>query len=386
MVFDRLLARTIARSPKSVLLLGPRQTGKSTLMRRLDPDLEINLAHEATFLELAQNPRWLDERLAAARPKTVFIDEVQRLPRLLNTIQAILDQGAGKPPRFLLTGSSARKLRRGRANLLPGRIHSFELGPLCAAECDYKLDLTSALSTGTLPGIYSETNATDRKKTMRTYAATYLKEEIQAEALTRNIEGFARFLPVVAACAGSFLDLSKLASAAMVPRQTALRFFEILEETLIIHRTAAFAKSDRRRLLQHPRYFFFDNGVLNALLANFTASPDRIGVLFEHLLFSQMRTLASARDVEMPISSYRTEHGAEVDFVVEPGRVPWAVECKASHQVGRSDLRGLASFAEIIKGKHRAVIAYLGSVPRIVDGVEVLPWQQFLAELDAALT
>ncbi len=385
MLFSRLVAGAIANSKKSVLLLGPRQTGKSTLMRSLAPDLEIDLAHEAVFLQFAQNPREIEERLAAARPKTVFIDEVQRLPGLLNTIQAILDRGTAKTPRFLLTGSSARKLRRGRANLLPGRIHTFDLGPLCAAECDYKLDLQSALSTGTLPGIYSEPNATDRRKTLRSYAGTYLKEEIQAEALTRNIEGFARFLPVVAACAGSFLDLSKLASEAMVPRQTAVRFFEILEETLILHRTTAFASSARRRLLQHPRYFFFDNGVLNGLLGNFAPSPDRIGGLFEHLFFGQMRALSAARDVEMPISSYRTEHGAEVDFIVEPSNIPWAIECKGSHQVGRSDLRGLASFAEIIKGKHRAVIAYLGSVPRIVDGIEVLPWQQLLSELDVAI-
>jgi len=200
MLFSRLVAGAIANSQKSVLLLGPRQTGKSTLMRALKPDLEIDLAHEAVFLEFAQNPRALEERMAAVKSKTVFIDEVQRLPSLLNTMQSIIDRGAAKSPRFLLTGSSARKLRRGRANLMPGRIHTFDLGPLCAAECDYKLDVQSALATGTLPGIYSEANPNERKKTLRSYAATYLKEEIQAEALTRNIEGFARVLPVVAAC------------------------------------------------------------------------------------------------------------------------------------------------------------------------------------------
>ena len=385
MVFRRLLAPTIVNSKKSVLLLGPRQTGKSTLMRSLAPDLEIDLADESMFLTFAQNPGELEQRLAAARPRTVFIDEVQRLPRLLNTIQAILDK-TSNPPRFLLTESSARKLRRGKANLLPGRIHTFDLGPLCAAECDYKLDLQAALATGTLPGIYSEATPIERKKTLRSYAATYLKEEIQAEALTRNIEGFARFLPVVAACAGSFLDLSKLASEAMVPRQTAVRFFEILEETLLVHRAAAFAKTDRRRLLQHPRYFFFDNGVLNALLRNFAASPDRIGPLFEHFFFGQIRALAAARDADIPVSTYRTEHGAEVDFIVETPASLWAVECKASRQVGRNDLRGLRSFAETAGRKHRAIIAYLGDAPRIVDGVEVLPWQRALAELEEAVT
>jgi predicted AAA+ superfamily ATPase len=384
MLFSRLVSQVIAHSSKSVLLLGPRQTGKSTLMRTLKPDLEINLSEESTFLEFAQNPRELGERLGATKPKTVFIDEVQRLPGLLNTLQSILDRTSPKPPRFLLTGSCARKLHRGQANLLPGRIHTYELGPLCAAEVAYDLDIKAALATGTLPGIYIEKNEADRKKTLRSYAATYLKEEIQAEALTRNIEGFSRFLLVVAACAGTFLDISKLASEAMVPRQTAVRFFEILEETLILFRSEAFAKSERRRLLQHPRFFFFDNGVLNAILSNFVASPDRIGILFEHLFFSQLRASAAAADKDIRISTFRTEHGAEVDFIVERDNFLWAIECKASRNVGQSDLRGLTSFAEIAKRKHRPIVAYMGTTPRLIAGVDVLPWQQVLTELDDA--
>ncbi|MGD0835650.1 MAG: DUF4143 domain-containing protein [Polyangia bacterium] len=160
---------------------------------------------------------------------------------------------------------------------------------------------------------------------------------------------------------------------------------EILEETLLVHRATAFASSDRRRLLRHPRYFFFDNGVLNGLLGNFAVSPDRIGLLFEHFFFGQLRALAAARDVDVPVSSYRTEHGAEVDFIVEPQGKLWAIECKASRQVGPSDLRGLRSFAETAKRRHRAVVAYLGDAPRAIDGVEVLPWQQVLAEIGAAL-
>jgi predicted AAA+ superfamily ATPase len=385
MLFQRLIATTIARSHKSILLLGPRQTGKSTLVQSLSPDLSVNLAHEPTFLAFARNPSELEERLAAATPETVFVDEVQRLPRLLNTIQVILDARSPKPPRFFLTGSSARKLRRGQANLLPGRIHAYKLGPLCAAECDYSLDTRAALSTGTLPGIYAEADERERKKTLRSYAATYLKEEIQAEALTRNIEGFARFLYVAAACAGRFLDLSKLANEALVARQTAVRFFEVLEETLVVNRADPFATSDRRRLLRHPRYFFFDNGVLNALLGNFTASPDRVGVLFEHLFFSQLQATAAAHDADLRVSSFRTEHGAEVDFVVEGEGLLWAIECKASRSVGPSDLRGLASFAAVAKRKHRPLVAYLGEAPRVLQGIEVLPWQRVLRELDDAL-
>jgi uncharacterized protein len=382
-MWTRLLSDVLARSKKSVLLLGPRQVGKSTLVAALGPELTINLANEASFLEFAQNPRALEERLAT-KPRTLFIDEVQRLPRLLNTLQSVLD--GPTPPRVFLTGSSARKLRRGRANLLPGRVHTYELGPLCAAECHYRLNPKSALSTGTLPGIMGEPDERERKKTLRSYAATYLKEEIQAEALTRNIEGFARFLRVAAACAGTYLDLSKLASEAMVPRQTAVRFFEILEETLVVHRADAFAKSERRRLVQHPRFYFFDNGVWNALLANFAVSPDRTGALFEHLLFSQLRATASAHDAELRIGTYRTEHGAEVDFILEGQDLLWAVECKASHNVANTDLRGLKSFADLVgKKRHRQVVVYLGDARRRVEGVDVLPWQELLRELDAEL-
>ncbi|MBI3615388.1 MAG: ATP-binding protein [Candidatus Omnitrophica bacterium] len=376
----RGLEPILQKSKKGVLLLGPRQTGKSTLIHRLSPELSINLALESTYLEFARNPEELTQRLAAKPYKTVFIDEVQRLPTLLNTLQAILDD-TPRPPKFYLTGSSARKLKRGKANLLPGRIHTYFLGPLTCAELNYGLNTKQALSTGTLPGIWTETDEAERTKTLRSYAATYLKEEIQAEALTRNLEGFSRFLFVVAAEAGKFLDLSKLGSDAGIPRQSALRYFEILEDTLILKRCDAFRKSQRKRLIQSPRYFFFDTGVLNGLMGNFIVSQDRIGTLFEHLLFNQIIHGAAAKDKEVRISSYRTTHGAEVDFIVELGKEVVAVEAKASTHIGRSDLRGLRSFSEYYSKPHRPVIAYLGTARKVVEKVEVLPWQLLLRNL-----
>ncbi len=205
----RTLEPLLRKSKKSVLVLGPRQTGKSTLIRNVEPELSINLALESTYLEFARNPAELPQRLAAKPYKTVFIDEVQRLPTLLNTLQALLDE-TPRPPKFYLTGSSARKLRRGNANLLPGRIHTYHLGPLTSAELGRSVNVRRALSTGMLPGIWTEPEERERLKTLRSYAATYLKEEIQAEALTRSLEGFSRFLFVAAAEAGKFLDLSQL--------------------------------------------------------------------------------------------------------------------------------------------------------------------------------
>lgn len=382
-MYPRALTPLLAKSRRSFLLLGPRQVGKSTLVRQLEPELSIDLANEREFLEHASDPGLLEQRLEAERPGTVFIDEVQRLPRMLNTIQSILD-GRRKPPRFMLTGSSARKLRRGRANLLPGRIHTYNLGPLTAAELGAAFDERRALSTGTLPGIYAEDDR-ERKKTLRSYASTYVREEVQAEALTRNVEGFARFLRAAAAGSGQFIDQSRLAREASVTRATLQRYYEILEDTLLAYRIDAFAKSERRRLIQHPRYFLFDVGVYNALVGNFQASGDRIGRLFEHFLVSQIFATAHAFDVDVRVSSYRTEHGAEVDLILEACGETWAIEAKASRSLGPSDLTGLRSFAEFFGKPHRRLIAYFGPHPRTLGDVEALPYRKLLAELQALM-
>src|SRR4026207_1904066 len=249
-MLTRALAQTLRDAKKSFLLLGPRQTGKSTLVSSLNPDLSINLAHEPTYLEFARNPRELEERLNAlpsgAKTRNIFIDEVQRLPSLLNTVQALLD-GDPRRYKFFLTGSSARKLRRGQANLLPGRIFTYRLGPVVSCEMAYRLDTTEALSHGTLPGILFEPDSKTKEKTLTFYAATYLKEEVQAEALTRNLEGFARFLSTCTEYAGQFLDLSKMAADSHIARQTAVRYFEVLEDCLIVNSLTALATSARRR-------------------------------------------------------------------------------------------------------------------------------------------
>jgi predicted AAA+ superfamily ATPase len=380
MIIPRRLTQILQKSKKSAMLLGPRQTGKSTLIQSLSPDLTINLAHEPTFLEFARNPSELEQRLAAGNYPSVFIDEIQRLPSLLNTIQTVIDAHPQRH-RFLLTGSSARKLKRGNANLLPGRIHTYHLGPLSCAELDYNVNTSQALSTGTLPGIYTDSSPQDREKTLRSYGATYLKEEIQAEALTRNLEGFSRFLFLAAECSGQWLDLSKLASEAAIPRQSAIRYFEILEDTLIVNRCNAFSKSNRMRLVQHPKYYFFDTGVLNGLFANFTPSADRKGILFEHLFFNQLMTSAAAQDIELRVTLYRTEHGAEVDFILELGHNIWAIELKASQNVGTSDLRGFASFERFYNKPHRQCVAYMGTAKKKINSVEIFPWQELLKEI-----
>lgn len=351
-----------------MLILGPRQTGKSTLIKSLKPDLEQNLADQATFIRFLQDPA-LIKQLIGKKTKKIFIDEVQRLPSLLNTIQVLIDND--KSLQFFLTGSSARKLRRGQANLLPGRILSYELGPLTHQELDADFDIRKALSIGLLPGVYWAESSELAEKTLRTYSQTYLKEEIQSESLIRNLEGFSRFFQIVASRNGDFIDFAKFSSQAMIERTSAKRYFEILNDTLVVNSVDPFAKSSKRRLIQHPRYYFFDVGVLNGCLENFTVSNDRIGGLFECLVQQLILSSAKAHDHSIRVSVYRTEAGAEVDFIIERGKEVFAVEVKASKNVGRNDFRGLVSFKEFFGKKHTPLIIYLGDDDQYIDDVRV---------------
>ncbi len=370
MYTKRLLHPILQKTKKSVLLLGPRQTGKSTLIHSLKPDLEINLADEPQFVEFLSDPSLLKQKITS-KISTVFVDEIQRLPSLLNSVQFIIDQNPKL--KFYLTGSSARKLKRGKANLLPGRIISYELGPLTIAELGKEFDLKKAMSLGLLPGIYHEENENDAKGILKTYAITYLKEEIQAEALTRNLEGFSRFFQIMASRSGDFIDFTKFSNQAMIERTSATRYFEILKDTLVVNEVSAFTKSQKRRLIQHPRFYFFDTGVLNGLMGNFEISPDRIGNIFEHLVLQLILSQAKAFHQDIRISVYRTEGGAEVDFIVALNKSLYAIEVKAQKRIGSEDLRGLKSFAEFYKKAHHSIIIYLGSDELSLDGVEILP-------------
>lgn len=385
-MYRRLLSDRILSTRKSILLLGPRQTGKSTLIEGLAPECVVNLAFEQTFLNYSADPGLLEKVLQRARPRTVFIDEVQRLPSLLNTVQALLDDRS-RSYRFYLTGSSARKLRRGGANLLPGRVVQYQLGPLLSSEMADDLRLEHALAYGTLPGVVSENNAATRRDVLRTYASTYLKEEVQAEALTRNIEGFARFLFAAASKSRQHLDFAKIGTQASIAQKTSTRFFEILEDTLVVSRLDAYATDDTRRLVRHPKFYFFDTGVLNGLLRNFVVSDDRRGPMFEHFIVNQVLTANRAVGEPARLSTYRTEAGSEIDLILEKDGITVGIEIKAGTKLGAGDLSGLKRFAtRLPKRRFRALVLYCGTHAYTDDVVDVLPWRQGLAEIDHFLS
>lgn len=377
----RLIESRIRRSKKSLMLLGARQVGKSTLMRSLGPDVVINLADEALYLGYAKDPERLKRELAALRKTSlVLIDEVQRVPALLNTVQAVLDEGATH--RFLLTGSSARKLKRGGANLLPGRIVLEHLDPLTIWELGDAFDLERALCVGMLPGVYLDADEGDA--VLETYASVYLREEIQAEAVLRDIGSYARFLDTAAATNGDWVNYAKLASDSEIAKETLRRYYQVLEDTLIAFRLPSFSPAaSTRRVTQRERILLFDIGVRNALVGQHrhAPSPTQRGHLFEQWLILQCLAYARALRLPWKLSSYRTDGGAEVDLVIDTGRELIGIECKAGRQVTRSQLSGLRSLAEVAHRPLHKWIAYTGDKEQRFDGdFEAIPYRQLLLE------
>lgn len=352
-MLPRLISRKIKNAKKSIILLGPRQTGKSTLLLSLKPDLTINLADESQFIRIAADPYYFSSLIENFR--YILIDEIQRIPSLLNTVQTIIDSSKNKNPiLFLLSGSSARKLKRGQANLLPGRLFSYHLGGLCAQELNYHIDVRKALSVGFLPEPYLEKDKNTSIKLLETYATFYLKEEIQAESLTRNLQGFMRFLNKMAETSGSILDFSKISSKSSVSRASCIRFLEILEDTLVGSRVETFKENHHADVIKHPKFYFFDPGVLNGLLNNFVPSSDRIGKLFEHVVYSQLLNSAYALDLKIEIYYFRTRNDVEVDFIVRWKNKIYAIEVKTGN-IDKSDLSGLEIFRQYYPAVHKCI-------------------------------
>jgi len=386
-VRDRIVGARLARARTSVLLLGPRQVGKSTICRALAPALYVDLADEATFLAYAKDPARLRREVAALPASArVVVDEVQRVPAILNTVQALIDRSEGRQ-RFVLTGSSARKLRRGGANLLPGRVVLERLDPLTAVEIE-DVDLERALRLGMLPGVYWGDEAAP--DVLGTYAEVYLREEIQAEAATKNLGSYARFLDVMALASGQWINYSKLSSDVEVPKETVRRFVQLLDDTLLAYRLPPFVSSARtsRRVVQRERVFLFDVGVRNALLGlhRRALGPDQIGGVFEQWVVLQVIYLNNALRQGWRLSTYRTEGGAEVDLIVERDADLVAIEIKAARNVTPADTRGLLSLAEVA-GRRRRVqlwVVYRGERPQRFDsGVEAVPVLEALRRLAA---
>ena len=356
---------------KSHFLLGPRQTGKTSLIRHILKDVRVyDLLDTPVYLALSQNPGRIAQEITP-EDRWIVIDEIQRLPILLNEVHRLIET---RGVHFLLTGSSARKLRRGGVNLLGGRARTKYLHPLTFQELGHRFDLHRAIKRGLLASIYF---SDDPRADLEAYAGLYLQQEIMAEGVTRNIPAFSRFLRVAAFCNGTIVNFTNVANDAQVPRTTVYEYFEILKDTLVIYELAPWRKTKKRKPLASSKYYFFDLGVLGALQGReFRPGTPEMGEAFETYL---MHELSSYRDYVSgePLSFWRSSTGFEVDFIMGDHT---AVEVKAKENVSPQDVKSLRVLAEE-KQLKRYLCVSLEPRPRKLGDVTILPFKEFLEAL-----
>lgn len=368
---ERLLDLPALLRKKSHLLLGPRQTGKSYLVRHALKGVKVyNLLESATYLALSQQPGRLAQELAPT-DRLVVIDEIQRLPELLNEVHLLMEE---RGVRFLLTGSSARKLRRSGVNLLGGRARTIHLHPFTSRELGTRFDLARAVERGLLPPIYF---SDDAQADLRAYVGSYLQEEIVAEGAARNVPAFSRFLKVAALCHGTIVNFTNVANDAQVARTTVYEYFEILKDTLILHELPAWRKSRKRKPLGSSKYYLFDVGVAASLQERaFRRGTPEFGQGFESWLHQELTAYREYVSNE-PMSYWRSTSGFEVDFLLGDHT---AIEVKAKENVSPNDLKSLVALAEEQRFK-RYLCVSLEARPRTVGRVSLLPWREFLDAL-----
>ena len=357
---------------KSCFLFGPRQTGKTALVSHDLPDARTyNLLHTDVFARLSYAPSRLREEITG-KEKIVIIDEVQKLPDLLDEVHALIEE---RGTRFLLTGSSPRKLKRAGANLLGGRARTRHLHPFVSKELNEQFDLSHALDVGLIPSIYfSDAPYED----IESYVGHYLSEEIAAEAAVRNIPAFSRFLSVAACCEGQLINYTSIANDSQVPKSTVQEYFQILRDTLIGYDLPAWQQSVKRKPLSTAKFYFFDGGIARYLQRRrgIQEGSSEFGAAFEGYIHHELRTyLDYTKGGEL--AYWRSTAGHEVDFILGDAT---AIEVKAKKNIGARDLRGLRALQEEQR-LQRYLVVSLEPVERRIGDIRVLPWKQFLQEL-----
>ncbi len=356
---------------RSFFLLGPRQTGKTSLIQHVLPDTRFyDLLDSANYLALSRNPGRLAEEIGSS-VKRVVIDEIQRLPSLLNEVQRLIET---RNVKFLLTGSSARKLRRGGINLLGGRARVKYLHPLTYRELGDKFILNHAMQRGLLPSIYF---SDDPRADLESYAGLYLQQEIMAEGATRNIPAFSRFLKIAAHNNGGIVNFTNIASDAQVARTTVYEYYEILKDTLILRELPPWRKTVKRKPLASSKYYFFDVGVVSALQGRpFLPGTPEFGEAFETFIMHELSCWSDYASGEL-LSFWRSKSGFEVDFIIGNHT---AIEVKAKENVSSQDIKSLRALREENKLKHFLCVC-MEKRRREVDGIKILPYTEFLTSL-----
>ncbi len=359
----------------SLFLWGARQTGKSTLLKMMFPHTRyIDLLKSDEFERYNRRPALLREELELLpENELIIIDEIQKSPALLDEVHWLM---SNRNLRFILSGSSARKLRRGGVNLLGGRAVRKHLYPFVSAEIP-DFNLLKACNNGMLPRHYLVENAVNQ---LHAYVGDYLQQEIKAEALTRNLNIFSRFMEVAALSNGEIINYNNIATECGVSAPTVKEYFSILEETLIAYIIPAYTRNVKRRVIQSPKFYYFDVGIANFLLRRTAINPGspEFGHAFEHLIMQEIIAYIGYFKPQLSLSYWRTSSGYEVDAII--GNAQVAIEIKSSEEVQSNHTKGLKAFSEEFPDA-RLVIVSMDKYPRRMNNVEIYPALQFLSML-----
>jgi predicted AAA+ superfamily ATPase len=364
----------IGQEGKSVFIFGPRLTGKTYLLKKNFPDAKYyDLLHSDTFLRLSMRPSILREELGTLAPgTTVIIDEIQKLPLLLDEVHSLIES---RGIRFVMTGSSARKLRRGGVNLLGGRARYLRLHPLVSAEID-GFDVERILTFGTMPSIYG---SGEPWEDLRAYCGIYLQEEIAAESAARKLNAFSRFLRSAAVFSGEQVNFEAWGADAMVPSRTVREYFSILTDTLVGEMLEPWQGGKKRKPASSGKFYFFDNGVRNALagIRSLARGTEQYGSALEHFIYCELRAWLDYSRDDRPLTFWRTVDGKEVDFIVGDDV---AIEVKSAEMPEKRHLKALKAIGDEGSFSHRILVC-LAPEPRMYEGLEILPIKEFLSRL-----
>ncbi|KAF0237968.1 MAG: hypothetical protein FD181_1449 [Prolixibacteraceae bacterium] len=359
----------------SVFLWGARQVGKTTLLEQLFPQARYyDLLQAKEFERLLRQPSLLSEELASMKEgDLVIIDEIQKVPQLLDEVHSLIYR---KKIRFILSGSSPRKLIRSGANLLGGRALKKTLFPLVSAEIP-DFDLIKAVNNGMLPRHYMVNNPWER---FRAYIGVYLNEEIREEALSRKLKSFSRFLEIAAISNGEMIVYKNIAQDCGIDYRTVKDYFEILNDTLIGYLIPGFTSTLKRRAIQTPKFYLFDVGIANYLLnrKNLLPGTEVFGHSFEHFIIQEIIAYLSYSQSTEKLTYWRTNSGYEVDAIIGEGRI--AIEIKSTDEVKSRHLKGLKAFLEDFPMAKTIVVSF-DKYPRMLNGVEIIPAEHFLKAL-----
>ena len=361
---------------QSFFLFGPRGTGKTTWLKQRFPDaIYLDLLDHALYLELLARPQRLRDLIPPGHDGWVVLDEVQRTPLVLNEVHRLIEE-AGH--RFILTGSSARSLRRRGVNLLGGRARTYRLYPLTASEAGADFSLQRALVHGQLPSVYTQP---DPDNYLASYVENYLRQEVIEEGRTRNLAAFSRFLESASFSQAAPLNVAQVARDVGVDRKTAAAYFDLLEDLLIASRVPVFARRAKRRITVHPKFYLFDAGVYRTIRPSGPLDrPEEIdGAALETLVYHELRAAIAYRSLKLELFFWRTAAGAEVDFVAYGGDGLFAIEVKRSRTVRSGDLRGLRQFKSDYP-MARCMLLFGGDRREYRDGIDLLPVADALAD------